>query len=160
MTTREFYVERRKAEHPVFLKVLKALPPDQLSYKPHERSSSAAQVAWTLAWELAACVTAAKEGRAEWRTDPPPPHAEIVSLFERQSNELTRIVEGMDDAAWDAPAKFYYQGKLVNEQPVSQFLWMVHFDAIHHRGQLTAYLRPMGGKVPAIYGPSADDSGR
>ncbi|HZL66321.1 MAG TPA: DinB family protein, partial [Candidatus Limnocylindrales bacterium] len=31
------------------------------------------------------------------------------------------------------------------------------FDAIHHRGQLTVYIRPMGGKVPAIYGPSADD---
>ena len=32
-------------------------------------------------------------------------------------------------------------------------------DAIHHRGQLTTYLRPMGGKVPSIYGPSADDPG-
>lgn len=30
-------------------------------------------------------------------------------------------------------------------------------DAIHHRGQLSVYLRPMGGKVPAIYGPSADE---
>ena len=33
---------------------------------------------------------------------------------------------------------------------------MLFFDAIHHRGQLSAYLRPMGGKVPSIYGPSAD----
>jgi uncharacterized damage-inducible protein DinB len=32
-------------------------------------------------------------------------------------------------------------------------------DAIHHRGQLTTYLRPMGSKVPSIYGPSADDRG-
>jgi uncharacterized damage-inducible protein DinB len=39
---------------------------------------------------------------------------------------------------------------------VSQFLWFILFDAIHHRGQLSAYLRPMGGKVPSIYGPSAD----
>jgi len=160
VTSREFYLDRRKAEHPVFLKVLKALPADQMSYKPHERSSSAGQIAWTLAWELRACLTAATEGRAEWSTEPPPSHAEIVSLFDRHSTELTRAVETMTDTAWDAPAKFYYQGKLVNEQPVGQFLWMVHFDAVHHRGQLTAYLRPMGGKVPAIYGPSADDTGR
>jgi len=33
------------------------------------------------------------------------------------------------------------------------------FDAIHHRGQLSAYLRPMGAKVPSICGPSADDPG-
>lgn len=42
------------------------------------------------------------------------------------------------------------------ESPVGEFLWYLFFDAIHHRGQLAAYLRPMGGKVPAIYGPSAD----
>jgi uncharacterized damage-inducible protein DinB len=33
------------------------------------------------------------------------------------------------------------------------------FDAIHHRGQLSVYIRPMGGRVPSIYGPSADDPG-
>ena len=55
----------------------------------------------------------------------------------------------------DEPRK-EIDGKVVSEQPVGQFLWFILFDAIHHRGQLAAYLRPMGGKVPAIYGPSAD----
>ena len=41
--------------------------------------------------------------------------------------------------------------------PISGFLWMFFFDAIHHRGQLSTYIRPMGGKVPSIYGPSGDD---
>jgi uncharacterized damage-inducible protein DinB len=45
----------------------------------------------------------------------------------------------------------------MSEQPIGQFLWFIHFDAIHHRGQLSAYLRPMGANVPAIYGPSADE---
>jgi len=44
----------------------------------------------------------------------------------------------------------------VSEQPVGQFLWLILFDGIHHRGQLSAYMRPMGGTVPSIYGPSAD----
>ena len=63
----------------------------------------------------------------------------------------------MDDAAWERPAQFYYGGKMVSEQAGSAFLWMIHFDAIHHRGQLTTYLRPMGSRVPAIYGPSGDE---
>jgi uncharacterized damage-inducible protein DinB len=55
-------------------------------------------------------------------------------------------------------AKFYYNGKVVSEQPIGQFLWFILFDAIHYPGQLSAYLRPMGSTVPAIYGPSADES--
>ncbi len=40
-----------------------------------------------------------------------------------------------------------------------QLAWMMLLDSIHHRRQLSTYLRPMGSKVPAIYGPSADDEG-
>ena len=42
---------------------------------------------------------------------------------------------------------------------LENFAWGFLLDAVHHRGQLTTYLRPMGSKVPSIYGPSADDSG-
>ena len=81
----------------------------------------------------------------------------MVQLFEQRSNELIDRVSKMDEASWNRTAQFYYNGKVVSEQPVGQFLWFILFDAIHHRGQLSAYLRPMGGKVPAIYGPSADE---
>ena len=52
MTLREFYLERRRAEVPVFIRVLKSLPADRLSYKPHDRSPSAEQLVWTLTSEL------------------------------------------------------------------------------------------------------------
>jgi len=39
-------------------------------------------------------------------------------------------------------------------------LWIALFDAVHHRGQLSTYIRPMGGKVPSIYGPSGDAPSR
>jgi uncharacterized damage-inducible protein DinB len=156
MSTRQFFLERRKSELPVFLKVLRALPADRLEYRPHERSPSAEQVVWTLTNELRSCVQAAREGRAEWRIEPAPGLDRMIEIFEQNYQELMSIVEDMDDTAWDRPAQFFFNGKMVSEQPVSQFLWMILFDAIHHRGQLTAYLRPMGGKVPAIYGPSAD----
>jgi uncharacterized damage-inducible protein DinB len=156
MTLREFYLQRQQAEFPVFMNVLKALPEDRLSYKPADRSPSAEQLVWTLTGELSACLDVVRTNQAEWKSLPPPPIGEMLELFERWSNELTDLVSKMDEASWDQPAKFYYGGKVVSEQPVGTFLWFILFDAIHHRGQLSAYLRPMGGKVPAIYGPSAD----
>ena len=157
MSTREFYLQRREAEFPVFMSVLKALPPDQLNYKPHERSPSAEQIVWTLARELKACIGAAREGKAEMENIPAPPLAEMLALFERWTKELIEVVKKIDDEAWDRKAQGIYQGKVVMEQPLGIFLWFILFDAIHHRGQLAAYLRPMGGKVPSIYGPSADE---
>lgn len=91
-----------------------------------------------------------------WRADTAPTIAELRATFERWSNDLTDVVARMNDDAWSSTAEFYFGGKKVSEQPVGQFLWSILFDAIHHRGQLTAYLRPMGAAVPAIYGPSAD----
>jgi uncharacterized damage-inducible protein DinB len=99
---------------------------------------------------------AATHFKAEWKVEPSPPLREMVDLFEQRSNELADVVSKMDEASWNRNAQFYYNGKVVSEQPIGQFLWFILFDAIHHRGQLSAYLRPMGGSVPAIYGPSAD----
>jgi uncharacterized damage-inducible protein DinB len=156
MTSREFYLDRRRAEVPVFLRVLKSVPADRLSYKPHDRSPSAEQLIWTLTNELRSCLDVVTQYKAEWKSQPPPPFDEMLRLFEQWSNELTDLVAKMDETAWNRIAQFYYNGKVVSEQPVGQFLWFILFDAIHHRGQVSAYLRPMGGKVPSIYGPSAD----
>ena len=148
MIPRDFYLERRRAELPVFLRVLQSLPADRLDYKPHDRSPSAEQIVWTLTAELKSCVDAATRYRAEWSTQTPPPLADMVRMFEQSYNELTDCVASMDDESWHRVAQFYYGGKVVSEQPVGQFLWFIHFDAIHHRGQLSTYLRPMGGTVP------------
>lgn len=154
---RDFYLERHQAELPAFLRVLKALPQDQLDYKPHERSPSARQLFWVLANEMNTIVEAASTYRAEWKEVPPPPPAEMLRIFEEKAGELSGVVSKMDEAAWNKKMQFFYQGKMVAEQPLGSFLWMVLFDGIHHRGQLSAYLRPMGGRVPSIYGPSGDE---
>jgi len=67
MTLRDFYLKRAKAEFPVFLKVLRALPSD-LSYKPDERSPSAKQLVWTLTYELKALIDAVDTGKSDWET--------------------------------------------------------------------------------------------
>src|SRR6185295_4694384 len=122
MTTREFYLQRRQAELSAFLKVLKALPKEQLSYKPAERSPSAEQLVWTITNELKLCLDVVKENKAEWKTIPPPPLDEMLVMFERCSNELSERVTKLDEAAWDRSAQFYYNGKVVSEQPVGFFL--------------------------------------
>ncbi len=159
MTLREFYLKRAKAEFPVFLKVLRALP-DDLDYKPHERSPSAQQIVWLLMTEQKSCIDAVETGKADWIDDvTPPSRDEMIELYEKYSNELIEKVSNVDDASLEKNAQFLYKGMTVMDKPAIEFLWDFLFDAIHHRGQLSAYIRPMGGKVPSIYGPSADDPG-
>lgn len=52
---------------------------------------------------------------------------------------------------------FFVAPKTMGDIPLMEFLWYSLFDHIHHRGQLSVYLR-MVGKVPSIYGPSGDES--
>src|ERR1044072_4150595 len=158
MTLRDFYLQRAKAEFPVFLKVLKALPND-LSYKPNDRSPSAEQLVWTWTYELKALIDVVDTGKSDWENITPPSLDEMIGMFEKWSTEILDKVAKLDDASQERNAQFLYQGQVVMEKPLVEFLWDFMFDAIHHRGQLSADLRPMGGKVPSIYGPSADEPG-
>ena len=122
MSTREYFIQRFKIERPNFVKVIRALPSERLDYKPHERNSSAGDIAWFLAQELRALVQMLETGEIQWEQD----------------------------------GRMYFGGKLMKTAPIGDTIWDFWFDAIHHRGQLTAYLRPMGGTVPSVYGPTAD----
>jgi uncharacterized damage-inducible protein DinB len=161
MTTLEFCRARRKAELPAFVKVLKAMPQAGLGYRPDPRSRTAAEIAWLLACEEQALAEMLNTGVIDWKETPPPAKAEeIVATFEKGAALVDERLAKVDAAGWDKPAKFLMGGQAVWEDTTGQMVWGFLFDAIHHRGQLSAYLRPMGGKVPAIYGPSADDSGQ
>ena len=160
MNVREFLENRRKAECPVFEKVLNALPRERFDYRPHERSPSAAEIVWTLAREAKACCDLIDTGRVNWTAQPPPAKPEaIVSAFQDQYAALDERIQRMDESGWQNKAQLLIEGQLYREAPVGDFLWYLFFDAIHHRGQLSTYIRPMGGQVPSIYGPSGDDPG-
>ena len=156
MSDREFFLARRKAERAAFVNVLNALPADKIDYKPHERSPAARQLAWTLAQELRAGIELCEKGETTFPTDPAPELPAIIAAFEKHDATLAERVAAMDGAAWRKQGKLTAGGRTMMEPPVGEFLWYLLFDAIHHRGQLAAYIRPMGGKVPSIYGPSAD----
>ena len=157
MTNREFYLQRQRAEFPAFMRVLKALPDNQLDYRPHERSPTATQLVWLLTGELRTGLDAVINNAAEWRILPPPSMSEMVARFEGWSQELIDRVSEMSDASWERVARFYFRGTLALQQPVGTFLWLNLFDAIHRRGQLSAYLHPMAAGVPTIYEPPASE---
>ena len=160
MSTREYYVERFKAEKPAFLRVLRAVPSDKKAYRPHERSSSASGLVWLLASELHDACSVADNGEVNFVMPPEPATLdEAVAAYEKDAAELEKRLAKLDDAAWGKNARFLMDGKVAWETTLGDMLWGFLFDAIHHRGQLSSYLRPMGAKVPSIYGPSADDPG-
>jgi uncharacterized damage-inducible protein DinB len=160
MNSRTYFNQRFAAEKPVFLRVFRAVPSDRLDYRPHERSMSAGQLVWMLATELDDACKVARTGTCDFKpTDAPAGLDAMISRYEANAAELEKCLGTIDDAAWEKPAKFLVDGNVAWETSLGDMLWGFLFDAIHHRGQLSTYLRPMGGKVPAIYGPSGDDPG-
>ena len=160
MTNLEFCIARRKAELPAFVRVLKAVPQGRLDYRPDPKARTAAELAWLLAAEEAALVKLLDTGTVEWKEQAPPGRIdEIVAAFERDGAAVNERLERLDEAGWQKKARFLMDGGAAWEDTIAAMAWGFLFDLIHHRGQLSTYLRPMGGKVPSIYGPSADDSG-
>ena len=158
-TVREYYKQCLESESPIFLKVMKAVPPDQGGYKPHPRSTSAGDIVWLLAAELHDACELINRGEVNYVPKPAPPVAEAVAAFEKNAAALKECIARVDDAKWESPARLKMDGKVLWEAPLGDMLFGFLFDAVHHRGQLSSYLRPMGAKVPSIYGPSGDDPG-
>lgn len=161
MEIHEFFVKRWEAEQPAFAKVIRAMPEGQLAYRPHERSTSAGDLAWQLVIEQRQLVEMIEKGETRWAPTPHPATAnEIAEGWESATEDLRKALGKLDAARAAAPAKLIMgegEGQAWSDA-LGNMLWGYLFDMIHHRGQLSTYLRPMGGKVPSIYGPSADAS--
>jgi uncharacterized damage-inducible protein DinB len=138
---------------------LKAVPADKATYRPHERSTSAGDLVWLLASELDDACQLVDHGEVHFQVKPAPSVPESVAAYEKNATELQTRIARVDDMAWDRPVRFLMDGKVAWEAPLGDMLFGFLFDSIHHRGQLSSYLRPMGASVPSIYGPSADDPG-
>src|SRR4029078_7098193 len=92
-------------------------------------------------------------GASRPSTSPASPAA--AAAFRKGMEETLTALGSCDDARWDGPARFMAGEKVEWETTLGGMAWGFLLDLIHHRGQLTVYIRPMGGKVPSIYGPSA-----
>jgi len=159
-STPQFFAARWNDEMPRFARVLRALPNDQLDYKPHEKCSPAGNLGWQIAVEAGNLSELLATGVVNFSLPPcPTSNEEIAATFESNAKTVADSLNGIDDAKWGGLAKFNMGGQTVWETTVEDMFWGYIFDMVHHRGQLSSYIRPMGGKVPSIYGPSADDAG-
>jgi len=161
MTNREFFLRRWRQEYPTFVKVLRAVPADKLAYRPDPVTRSAAELIWLQVQEKQCWSELLATGKIDWKpTEPISSLDEMIGEYEKAHSELAPALERVDEQTWNEKlTQFVTDGRVYFELPLGEMFWLGLFDAIHHRGQLSVYLRPMGGRVPSIYGPSADDPG-
>lgn len=168
LNNREFFIQRWGQEHFAFVRIFKALPQDRLDYRPHPRSRSAGELVALLLSSQQSCIELCKNRKNPYRglrwREPASfgSRDEMISTYERDhasfAIQLSTLNSSWDDPAWLIERNEEGKEEIVLKHTVGGLLWIALFDSVHHRGQLSTYIRPMGGKVPSIYGPSADEA--
>jgi uncharacterized damage-inducible protein DinB len=159
MNHQEFFVTYWEREAPAMRKVISRIPEDRSDYRADPKARTAREIAWLIVREEAALVEGLEKGVIEWKEVPTPATVrEIVAEYDRQHDSLTGRLRALASSTWEAELPFVFEGQEVMKGTAYDTAWGFLLDQIHHRGQLSTYLRPMGATVPAIYGPSADES--
>jgi uncharacterized damage-inducible protein DinB len=153
------FIDTFAMEHEKTRRVVDAYPAEQADLKPHPRSNSALQLVWTFTIEERLIAAALEDRLNLGGSFPPAPSSwdDVVSAFKNSHAQTLAIVQNASDEQFEGTVKFFTGPKKIEDVPKMDFLWFILCDQIHHRGQLSVYLRMAGGKVPAIYGPSADE---
>ena len=158
MTEKETFLKTWEREFQTTLKVLKAYPSDKLDLRPHERSRSARELAWTFVREEN-IINGVINGQVDFQNMPRPPATlrEILTAYEKTHGEMVSKVKALPEEEFNKSIKFPVGPKQMGDVRREDILWRLVMDFVHHRGQFSVYLRMAGGKVPSIYGPSADE---
>lgn len=144
----KFWTDESKTTRNVLARI-----PEGSDYRPDPKSRTAKEIAWQIVCEEKMIIDALESGKAEW-APPPEPAAmkDVLEAYDKQAAGMGQRLESLPAGRWNGNLEFF--GK---ERPASPMAWSFLFDIVHHRGQITTYLRPMGSTVPQIYGPSADE---
>ena len=140
-------------------KVIGRIPEGRSDYRADPKARNAREIAWLIVREEAVLAQGLDKGVLEWAEVPTPATVkEIVDTYDRHHDQITNTLEGLTATQWERQVPFMFSGQEIMKETGYENAWGFLFDIIHHRGQLSTYLRPMGSTVPAIYGPSADES--
>jgi uncharacterized damage-inducible protein DinB len=155
MTNKEFFLAVLKDETPRFRVAIEGLPEDKHEHKVHEKAREAGNITAQLALQWKAISGIVTQGVPTFN-----PHemekqtkAEMLSKFDQGIAQLQKDVESVSEEEWETGQAS--MGPTWSDKKY-KMAWGFLFDAIHHRGQLSTYLRAMGTVVPSIYGPTAD----
>ena len=152
----DFLLPQLKSEHAVTLKILSAVPPGAEHYKPGHKSMTALELARHIAlcelWFLDAVI------HGQFTDAPVPPDTastcqQIAAWFADHFNRRIPLLAQLPPEA--LTKNIDYIG--LRNDPAVAYLNIAIRHTVHHRGQLSAYLRGIGANVPAIYVESADE---
>ena len=144
----DFWTRESKTTRNVLARI-----PEGSDYRPDPKSRTAHEIAWQIVCEEKMIMEALETGKVEWAPPPmPKTMKEVVAAYEQQSADISERWKRLPSDRWNGSLEFFGRTR-----PASPMAWSFLFDIVHHRGQITTYLRPMGSTVPQIYGPSADE---
>ncbi|MGB7218532.1 MAG: DinB family protein [Vicinamibacterales bacterium] len=144
-------------------RVLERVPADRLAWKPHQKSMSLGHLALHVAQTPGFIASWALKDVFEMAGPPPDQEpksaAQILAAHDESIKTAKDVLQKLGDAGLMKQWEFKAGGKTMMAMPkVALFRAVVLNHWIHHRGQLSVYLRLLDVPVPAIYGPSADEN--
>ena len=145
-----------KAEQPITNSVIAAIPPDKGDYRPDPVTRSAIDLAWHIVAAENRFLEAVAEGKFDLTPRDRPAELRTGVDLNRWHDERTeRNLERLRSLSGDQLIQTIdFRGVL--QFPAVVYVTIALHHTIHHRGQLSMYLRPMGARVPSIYGESYD----
>ncbi len=153
---RDFLLKAIQDEYPTTRRVIEAVPDEKSDYRPDPKSMTARELAWHIIDAEFLFLKGVSSGAftaAEPTVNKTKNIAEMLDVYEAGFKEGITNVKNLSAADLTKPISFFD----IFNYPAVEYLNFLLQHSIHHRGQLSKYLRPMGSKVPAIYGPSADE---
>jgi len=151
-----------ETQAPITRRFLERLPEDKLTWKPHEKSMSAGQLAYHLAFVPGGVARFVQNNPAQapesFNFPQPASCQEILKTFEESIATVRTLLPRFDDASMRETWRLVAGGHEVLAQPREQFVRDVMLSHWYqHRGQFSVYLRMLNVAVPASWGPSADE---
>ncbi|HLH18302.1 MAG TPA: DinB family protein [Bryobacteraceae bacterium] len=150
---RDFLLSELRTEFATTCKVIAAVPAKTSNYKPSEKCMSGHELARHIALAEVFFLRGVIDGKFDWKEVDLADPAAVLAYYKSEVPALFDQVAAMPGEKLAAPIEFHSW-----TLPAVKYLSIDLKHGIHHRGQLSSYLRPMGAKVPSIYGPSADDA--
>jgi uncharacterized damage-inducible protein DinB len=141
-------------------RLLERVPSEKGKWKPHERSFPLGHLAQLVAsmpgWITNALTEtsldlAAQSGYSYEKTE------KLLGVFDRNVKEARDAIASSSDADFEVPWSLKYGGKVIFTLPRAAVVRQNISHLVHHRGQLTVYLRLLDIPIPSIYGPTADE---
>jgi uncharacterized damage-inducible protein DinB len=143
-------------------KILERIPGDKLTWKPHEKSMSIGRLGMHIAELPNTIVRAIETESFDFAATPfkpvfPNTTGEIMETFDKSLSKATDLLEKTPDDQMAVIWKALRAGQVVWEMPRSAVVRNTLNHIIHHRGQLTVFLRLLNVPIPGTFGPSADE---